>query len=212
MIRRPPISTRTDTLFPYTTLFRSILRRDRHAAVCHWGGHGKCVCAFIRNQSRAWRSRGPCGGGRIGVEYAGGGHPDGCGAIWGNGGNSLCCRRGNCRLSDNWLSQRLSRSAFGLREIVMDEHTARSAGRAGERASFVWLAEMVEAAALAIRRKDFLSFGQIPQCVDGFAVVAELKIQVHGIAARVAHCGNCLPLPDLFAYFCQQGFVMGINA
>src|SRR3546814_20568396 len=27
MIRRPPISTRTDTLFPYTTLFRSGLRR-----------------------------------------------------------------------------------------------------------------------------------------------------------------------------------------
>src|SRR3546814_5373865 len=25
MIRRPPISTRTDTLFPYTTLFRSIV-------------------------------------------------------------------------------------------------------------------------------------------------------------------------------------------
>src|SRR3546814_6396400 len=28
MIRRPPRSTRTDTLFPYTTLFRSL--RDRH--------------------------------------------------------------------------------------------------------------------------------------------------------------------------------------
>src|SRR3546814_20413009 len=27
MIRRPPRSTRTDTLFPYTTLFRSILVR-----------------------------------------------------------------------------------------------------------------------------------------------------------------------------------------
>src|SRR3546814_423951 len=27
MIRRPPISTRTDTLFPYTTLFRSITAR-----------------------------------------------------------------------------------------------------------------------------------------------------------------------------------------
>src|SRR3546814_2360814 len=27
MIRRPPISTRTDTLFPYTTLFRSKKRR-----------------------------------------------------------------------------------------------------------------------------------------------------------------------------------------
>src|SRR3546814_2791450 len=38
MIRRPPRSTRTDTLFPYTTLFRSLLlcrtqprgRKDRH--------------------------------------------------------------------------------------------------------------------------------------------------------------------------------------
>src|SRR3546814_8179872 len=27
MIRRPPRSTRTDTLFPYTTLFRSVLKR-----------------------------------------------------------------------------------------------------------------------------------------------------------------------------------------
>src|SRR3546814_6364580 len=41
MIRRPPISTRTDTLFPYTTLFRSLaplplagggrMRNDRFA-------------------------------------------------------------------------------------------------------------------------------------------------------------------------------------
>src|SRR3546814_5404043 len=29
MIRRPPRSTRTDTLFPYTTLFRSGLRLER---------------------------------------------------------------------------------------------------------------------------------------------------------------------------------------
>src|SRR3546814_13638894 len=28
MIRRPPRSTRTDTLFPYTTLFRSALDKD----------------------------------------------------------------------------------------------------------------------------------------------------------------------------------------
>src|SRR3546814_8657816 len=28
MIRRPPRSTRTDTLFPYTTLFRSLAQRD----------------------------------------------------------------------------------------------------------------------------------------------------------------------------------------
>src|SRR3546814_8026616 len=33
MIRRPPRSTRTDTLFPYTTLFRSILPGDRRAGL-----------------------------------------------------------------------------------------------------------------------------------------------------------------------------------
>src|SRR3546814_1340710 len=31
MIRRPPRSTRTDTLFPYTTLFRSVRRQQRPA-------------------------------------------------------------------------------------------------------------------------------------------------------------------------------------
>src|SRR3546814_16801547 len=30
MIRRPPRSTRTDTLFPYTTLFRSLIAEDQH--------------------------------------------------------------------------------------------------------------------------------------------------------------------------------------
>src|SRR3546814_12499662 len=37
MIRRPPRSTRTDTLFPYTTLFRSA---DAHAAK-RWPANGK---------------------------------------------------------------------------------------------------------------------------------------------------------------------------
>src|SRR3546814_6338094 len=45
MLRRPPRSTRTDTLFPYTTLFRS----DRHAAlVAAWDqpvGPHPCPCA-----------------------------------------------------------------------------------------------------------------------------------------------------------------------
>src|SRR3546814_1610069 len=31
MIRRPPRSTRTDTLFPYTTLFRSLASAERRA-------------------------------------------------------------------------------------------------------------------------------------------------------------------------------------
>src|SRR3546814_15892215 len=32
MIRRPPRSTRTDTLFPYTTLFRAVSRRVQRPA------------------------------------------------------------------------------------------------------------------------------------------------------------------------------------
>src|SRR3546814_2603890 len=38
MIRRPPRSTRTDTLFPYTTLFRSVRLDHRHAFVSHARG------------------------------------------------------------------------------------------------------------------------------------------------------------------------------
>src|SRR3546814_1055342 len=34
MIRRPPRSTRTDTLFPYTTLFRSHVSERRDVGVC----------------------------------------------------------------------------------------------------------------------------------------------------------------------------------
>src|SRR3546814_8780973 len=34
MIRRPPRSTRTDTLFPYTTLFRSELTRESQRLAC----------------------------------------------------------------------------------------------------------------------------------------------------------------------------------
>src|SRR3546814_3057842 len=34
MIRRPPRSTRTDTLFPYTTLFRSVPRRRSRCRDC----------------------------------------------------------------------------------------------------------------------------------------------------------------------------------
>src|SRR3546814_21118802 len=33
MIRRPPRSTRTDTLFPYTTLFRSTQSRDNRTII-----------------------------------------------------------------------------------------------------------------------------------------------------------------------------------
>src|SRR3546814_7804383 len=57
MIRRPPRSTRTDTLFPYTTLFRSI----RHSHQRHASSHsipGRVDHAF------ADLDRGVAGGGR----------------------------------------------------------------------------------------------------------------------------------------------------
>src|SRR6056297_141155 len=45
MIRRPPRSTRTDTLFPYTTLFRSarLAREPPHRGVAGLGGHPERV-------------------------------------------------------------------------------------------------------------------------------------------------------------------------
>src|SRR3546814_17465063 len=45
MIRRPPRSTRTDTLFPYTTLFRS--GRGRRAGLL-----GQCAAGFHRRRTR----------------------------------------------------------------------------------------------------------------------------------------------------------------
>src|SRR3546814_5131057 len=42
MIRRPPRSTRTDTLFPYTTLFRSTGADRPPRLPCPCAGAGKC--------------------------------------------------------------------------------------------------------------------------------------------------------------------------
>src|SRR3546814_6648419 len=41
MIRRPPRSTRTDTLFPYTTLFRSLHKRRAIVVLEGWDAAGK---------------------------------------------------------------------------------------------------------------------------------------------------------------------------
>src|SRR3546814_5327504 len=53
MIRRPPRSTRTDTLFPYTTLFRSISQASFRKPVCP-GFRKKSGTAnrAVRNPSR----------------------------------------------------------------------------------------------------------------------------------------------------------------
>src|SRR3546814_10165507 len=71
MVRRPPRSTRTDTLFPYTTLFRSAAlpgigtpegqgRVDYRGGQRHRPGGGGAVCARRRGSRgpvplRAWR-------------------------------------------------------------------------------------------------------------------------------------------------------------
>src|SRR3546814_9123480 len=47
MIRRPPRSTRTDTLFPYTTLFRSARPRP-------WNASRPACCARKPAARRAW--------------------------------------------------------------------------------------------------------------------------------------------------------------
>src|SRR3546814_4733165 len=65
MIRRPPRSTRTDTLFPYTTLFRSELRwleygqrlrlQQRNIAAADSGSVAQALLA------RAWDAAAVCG-------------------------------------------------------------------------------------------------------------------------------------------------------
>src|SRR3546814_2306835 len=51
MIRRPPRSTRTDTLFPYTTLFRSLVGRPLRVGRSHHGYAGHS-CLAHAGQSR----------------------------------------------------------------------------------------------------------------------------------------------------------------
>src|SRR3546814_12429561 len=68
MIRRPPTSTRTDTLFPYTTLFRSVrwwLRASSPAIVITDFGSAWIPCGT----EWSWRSIGsPIHPGRFGTE------------------------------------------------------------------------------------------------------------------------------------------------
>src|SRR3546814_6227096 len=59
MIRRPPRSTRTDTLFPYTTLFRSVPNRDsvatklaRHEFVVQKSAVDSVGVDFMRDLNR----------------------------------------------------------------------------------------------------------------------------------------------------------------
>src|SRR3546814_20107971 len=54
MIRRPPRSTRTDTLFPYTTLFRSVILANRQIGI---GGAQLELVDALKRQLVAHRLR-----------------------------------------------------------------------------------------------------------------------------------------------------------
>src|SRR3546814_13303371 len=60
MLRLPPRSTRTDTLFPYTTLFRSIGRALR--SICPKNTRRACPWSKLpilhRCSCKAWKARG----------------------------------------------------------------------------------------------------------------------------------------------------------
>src|SRR3546814_3812286 len=56
MIRRPPRSTRTDTLVPYTTLFRSAGTRPKAATDCHMRRTGGDETACDNQWLAIWRS------------------------------------------------------------------------------------------------------------------------------------------------------------
>src|SRR3546814_18700377 len=58
MIRRPPRSTRTDTLFPCTTLFRSPLRRERYPRARHHTAHRRLAEPPEVHGARAARAAG----------------------------------------------------------------------------------------------------------------------------------------------------------
>src|SRR3546814_11186469 len=64
MTLRPPISTRTDTLVPYTTLFRSPVHEDRHArrraAFRHRADSGLTAGAFTPGAGRRGRMTPEC--------------------------------------------------------------------------------------------------------------------------------------------------------
>src|SRR3546814_16922763 len=57
MIRRPPRSTRTDTLFPYTTLFRSPVGDDRVDAAERLAGRPLRAACVVPGSGGAVRPR-----------------------------------------------------------------------------------------------------------------------------------------------------------
>src|SRR3546814_3921906 len=95
MIRRPPRSTRTDTLFPYTTLFRSLVGRRLRG--------GRLVAAESAEQDKAGEEKN-------GVWLGHAGCPHGCVMIVESRKERPAC---GCRFTAG-----AGLSAFGLRSVA----------------------------------------------------------------------------------------------
>src|SRR3546814_4781212 len=107
MIRRPPRSTLTDTLFPYTTLFRSCVHRDdgrTQGGGLHSRDHEKAADADRIDAAAAIRGIQEPGGGRadaggMGLYRAGKAAPgDGHALSAGGGGEGACAEIGRAHV------------------------------------------------------------------------------------------------------------------
>src|SRR3546814_16520390 len=92
MIRRPPRSTRTDTLFPYTTLFRSLVRLGERL-------HSR-VGVAARNQVELMQRVAGAGRGRRAIDADGDGRERRVDVLPGLRGLRLAERVGGQRLVD----------------------------------------------------------------------------------------------------------------
>src|SRR3546814_13335135 len=80
MIRRPPRSTRTDTLFPYTTLFRSLRVPLEHAVEHHVGeGEALVVVGIVDLRGGPHRGVAVAAGVAVGDDVKVQRHAAGCG-------------------------------------------------------------------------------------------------------------------------------------
>src|SRR3546814_6254782 len=100
MIRRPPRATRTDTLFPYTTLFRS------------WGGRRRLSDRRDADPGFACRA----GAGAAGRCQAA------AGAV-GGGDRAVCHRRSEEHTSELQSLMRISYAVFCLKKKKAIEHS-----------------------------------------------------------------------------------------
>src|SRR3546814_7868790 len=95
MIRRPPRSTRTDTLFPYTTLFRSSRGSGSH---------------LIHPEDEDWRRRHS----RLGCDRRPAGGDATCGTLLGAG----CSPRSEEHTSELQSLMRISYAVFCLKTTI----------------------------------------------------------------------------------------------